>query len=180
VIGLGILTQVGTTTALVVALTGPVITNLGVGPFVTLATELVQGAVPPQKAGSAAAVSQTSGEGGVALGLATLGGIGLAVYGDQLRIPAGLPAGTAAAAKESIAGAAVTATRLPAGQGAELLANAQHAFTTGMNVVAVIVAILAALLAVVAATMLRDVKRPGEAAGAVDTDDSAQKAPIRS
>jgi DHA2 family multidrug resistance protein-like MFS transporter len=180
VIGLAILTQVGTTTALVVALAGPVITNLGVGPFVTLATELVQGAVPPQKAGSAAAVSQTSGEGGVALGLATLGGVGLAIYGNQITIPAGLPAGAAHAARESIAGAAVAATRLPATQGRELLANAQQAFTTGMNAVAVIVAILAALLAVVAATMLRTAKRPGEAAGVADTSDNAQKAPIES
>jgi DHA2 family multidrug resistance protein-like MFS transporter len=180
VAGLGTLTLVGTTTALVVALTGAAITNFGVGPFVTLATELVQGAVPPQKAGSAAAVSQTCGEGGVALGLATLGGIGLAVYSSQITIPAGLPAEAADAAKESIAGAAVAAARLPATQGAELFANAQQAFTTGMNYIAVIVATMAAVLAVVAATMLRDAKRPGEAADVASMDDSGRKAPIKS
>ncbi|GAA2389213.1 MFS transporter [Dactylosporangium salmoneum] len=179
VIGLAILIQVRTTTALVVALTGAAFTNLGVGPFVTLATELVQGAVPPQKAGSAAAVSQTSGEGGVAFGLATLGGIGVAVYSNQITIPAGLPAGTADAARESIAGAAAAAAPLPTTQGAELFTNAQHAFTTGMNYVAVIVSIMAAALAVVATTMLRDAKRPGEAAGEADTDHGAQKVPCR-
>jgi DHA2 family multidrug resistance protein-like MFS transporter len=144
-----------------VSLTAVVTTNIGVGPFVTLATELVQGAVPPRKAGSAAAMSQTSGEGGVALGLATLGGIGIAVYGSRLTIPGGIPARDAADAKESIAGAANAASRLPVGLGHELYANAQQAFTTAMNVVAVIVAVLAAALAVVAATMLRDAKRPG-------------------
>lgn len=162
VAGLATLSQVGTTTSLAVSLTAVVITNIGVGPFVTLATELVQGAVPPRKAGSAAAVSQTSGEGGVALGLATLGGIGIAVYGSRLTVPAGIPARDAADAKESIAGAANAASRLPVGLGHELYANAQQAFTTAMNVVAVIVAVLAAALAVVAATMLRNAKRPGD------------------
>ena len=178
VVGLSILTQVDTTTGAVLALAGPVITNLGVGPFVTLATELVQGAVPPEKAGSAGAVSQTSGEGGVALGLAALGGIGLAVYGSKITIPAGIPAGAASAAKESLAGAAVAAGRLPAAQGHALYANAQDAFTSALNVVAVIVAILAALLAIVAATMLRDARRPGD--GMVVPEESAEKAPIES
>jgi DHA2 family multidrug resistance protein-like MFS transporter len=180
VVGLSILTQVDTTTGVVFALAGPVITNLGVGPFVTLATELVQGAVPPEKAGSAGAVSQTSGEGGVALGLAALGGIGLAVYGSKIIIPAGIPAGPAAAAKESIAGAAVAATRLPAAQAHALYANAQAAFTSALNIVAIIVAILAALLAIVAATMLRDARRPGEGMAMPEADESAEKAPIES
>jgi DHA2 family multidrug resistance protein-like MFS transporter len=180
VVGLGILTQVGPGTSLVLSLGAVVITNMGVGPFVTLSTEVIQGAVPPQKAGSAGAVSQTSGEGGVALGLAVLGGIGVAVYGSKVAIPSGLPAGAKDATKESLAGATSAAARLPSAQAHELLTNAQHAFTSAMNVVAVIVASLAALLAVVAATTLRDAKRPGEGAPAEGAGDSARVAPVES
>jgi DHA2 family multidrug resistance protein-like MFS transporter len=180
VVGLSILTQVDTSTGVALALAGPVITNLGVGPFVTLATELVQGAVPPEKAGSAGAVSQTSGEGGVALGLAVLGGIGVAVYGSKVVIPSDLPAGARDATKESLAGATSAAAKLPAAQAHALLTNAQHAFTSAMNVVAVIVAILAALLAIVAATTLRDAKRPGEGVPAEGAGESAQVAPVES
>jgi DHA2 family multidrug resistance protein-like MFS transporter len=157
-----------------------VITNLGVGPFVTLSTEVIQGAVPPQKAGSAGAVSQTSGEGGVALGLAVLGGIGVALYGSKVVIPSGVPAGAEDATKESLAGATSAAAKLPAAQAHELLTNAQHAFTSAMNVVAVIVAVLAALLAIVAATTLRDAKRPGEGVTAEGAGESAQVAPVES
>jgi DHA2 family multidrug resistance protein-like MFS transporter len=156
VAGLAALTRLSPTTPTVLALAGPVIVNLGVGPFVTLATELVQRAVPQHKAGAAAALSQTSGEGGVALGLAILGSIGLAVYGSHLIVPAGVPTQAASTAKEGIAGAALAAAHLPTGQGAELFANAQRAFTTGLNVVAVIAAVLAAALAVVAVTMLKE------------------------
>jgi MFS transporter, DHA2 family, multidrug resistance protein len=161
-LGLTILTQIGISTQLWVAMGAVVCIGLGVGPFVMLATEMIQGAVPPQKAGSAGAVSQTSGEGGVALGTAVLGGIGFAVYGSKLVIPAGVPAGLASTAKQSIASAAVTATRLPAAQGHALLASARSAFSAGLNLIAVIVAIIAAGLAILAATMLRDAKRPSE------------------
>ncbi len=174
VVGLAVLTQVGTGTPLVVSLAGAAIINLGVGPFVTLATELVQGAVSPQKAGSAAALSQTSGEGGVALGLATLGGIGLAVYTSQVVIPGGVPAEIAVVARESLAGAAWAAARLPADVGAVLLANAQRAFTTALNAVAGIVATMALALAVAAAAILRDAKRPGVGAPVDVPDDEVQ------
>jgi DHA2 family multidrug resistance protein-like MFS transporter len=102
------------------------------------------------------------------------------VYGSKITIPAGVPDGAASTAKESIAGAVVAARRLPAAQAHELFANAQAAFTSALNVVAVIVAIMAALLAIVAATMLRDARRPGESAAMPEAAESAEKAPIES
>jgi len=179
-LGLTVLTQVGVSTSLVVSLGAVLCFGLGVGPFVMLATEVIQGAVPPQKAGSAGALSQTSGEGGVALGIAVLGGISVAVYGSKLVIPAGTPAGVASVAKQSIANATVAATRLPPAQGHALLANARSAFSEGLNIVAVVVAVVAVALAILAATTLRDAKRPGEGMPSQETSVIGKEAPVDS
>ena len=48
-----------------------------------VAANLILGSAPPEKAGSAAAISETGGEFGVALGIATLGSVATAVYRDQ-------------------------------------------------------------------------------------------------
>ncbi len=180
VVGLLMLTQIGPATPVAFSLLAVVITNIGVGPFVMLSTEVIQGAVPPSKAGSAGAVSQTSGEGGVALGLAVLGGIGVAIYSSKVVIPNGLPAGAADATKQSITGAASAASKLPAAQAHALFSNAQEAFTSALNIVAIVVAILAAGLAVVAATMLKDAKRPGEGTQAeqAEAGESTQTASV--
>ncbi|CAM3949347.1 MFS transporter [Kibdelosporangium persicum] len=52
---------------------------LGIGPIMALGTELVIGTAPPEKAGSAAAMSETAMEFGIALGVGVLGVIGTAV-----------------------------------------------------------------------------------------------------
>ncbi len=53
---------------------------LGVGPLFVLGTGLVVGSAPPEKAGSAASLSETSNVFGSFLGLAVLGSIGAAIY----------------------------------------------------------------------------------------------------
>jgi len=58
---------------------GSVIYSLGICPTVVLAT-LVVSSAPAERAGSAAAISETSAELGGALGIAILGSIGTAVY----------------------------------------------------------------------------------------------------
>ncbi|ALG06162.1 MFS transporter [Kibdelosporangium phytohabitans] len=55
---------------------------LGVGPIMALGTDLVIGTAPPEKAGSAAAMSETAMEFGIALGVGVLGVIGTAVATD--------------------------------------------------------------------------------------------------
>jgi MFS transporter, DHA2 family, multidrug resistance protein len=52
---------------------GIVVVYLGQGPVMALITDLVVGAAPPEKAGSAAAVSETGMEFGLALGVAVIG-----------------------------------------------------------------------------------------------------------
>ncbi|MEJ3654692.1 MFS transporter [Actinomycetes bacterium KLBMP 9759] len=125
--------------------------TLGSGPLAALGTDLIIGAAPQAKAGSAASLSEVSGEFGYAMGIATIGSIGALVYSS--RIPEGVPAQAA----ESLSGATGVAAGLPAEAGRVLLATARQAYIAGMHTAALVAA--AALLVVAAATtaLLRDV-----------------------
>ena len=132
------------------------LTNFGAGPLITLATELIVGSVPPERAGSAGAVTETSGEFGFALGIAALGSLGVAVYRGTISLPGGLPAEAAAASRDTLAGAAEAAQKLPPGLKADLLAAVHQAFTAGMQTAAATSAVLLAGLAVLIAVALRN------------------------
>ncbi|GAA4704447.1 MFS transporter [Phytohabitans rumicis] len=151
--GLLVITASGGAAGLI---TGFSLINLGAGPLITLGTNLVVGSVPPEKAGSAAAISQTSNEFGFALGIATMGSVGAAIYRGQLAdtLPAGVPAGPA---NDTLAGAAATARELPGPLAEALLTAARDAFTSGLHVVAAISAVMLAGVAVAAITLLRHV-----------------------
>ena len=170
VCGLLLVTQADASGGLAVLVTGFVTINLGAGPIVTLGTDLVVGSVPPEKAGSAAAMNETAGEFGFALGIASLGSLGTAVYRARFddSVPAGVPGDTVEAAREGLAGAVAAADQLPAGAAADrtvaaLLDAAEAAFTSGMHVVAGLSAVAVAVFAVVAVVLLRHVRPSGEA-----------------
>jgi MFS transporter, DHA2 family, multidrug resistance protein len=147
---------------LVAVMTGFAVSNFGVGPMVTLGTDLVVGSAPIEKAGSAAAMNETSGQFGFALGIAALGSLGTAVYRARVTVPAGVPADAAHATRDTLAGATTAAGRLPARLGGPLLDSAHGAFMSGMHVVAAISAGLLVVVAVVVATLLRHVRPSGE------------------
>jgi DHA2 family multidrug resistance protein-like MFS transporter len=128
------------------------LTNLGAGPMITLTTGLVLGAVPPERAGSAGAVNEVSGEFGFALGIAALGSLGVAVYRATIVRPAGFSSG---AAGRDLASDTAAAQRLPDPE--PLLNAAHHAFTNGMQAAAGLSAVLLAGLAVLVAVVLRRV-----------------------
>jgi DHA2 family multidrug resistance protein-like MFS transporter len=130
------------------------VTVLGVTPTGVLGTDLVVGSVPPERAGSASAVSETAGELGVALGVAAAGSVVTAVYGA--RLAAELPAGVPAAAQEGLAPALVAAESLPAPAGAELADAARTAFTAAFGAVGWYAAAVLALVVVLTLTVLRD------------------------
>ncbi|WP_211337680.1 MFS transporter [Lentzea atacamensis] len=60
------------------AVLGIVVIYLGQGPVMALSTDLIVGAAPEEKAGSAAALSETGMEFGLALGVAVIGTVGAA------------------------------------------------------------------------------------------------------
>lgn len=168
--------QVGATLA--VPIIGVAIVCLGAGTTGSVGTRLVIGSVPPEKAGSAASVSQTGGQLGAALGIATLGTIGTAIYRGLLNVPSGVPAGAGNSASESISRAAVTAADLPAAAGTALFDAAKSAFTTALQSVTIIAAIVTAGLAVLALVALRQAPptRTAAASGAGEESASADTA----
>ena len=151
--------------------TGLSLINVGAGPLITLGTNIVLGAAPPEKAGAAAAISQTSNELGFALGIATMGALAAAVYRGHIaeNLPAGVPAGAAQAAYETFAGATAAAAHLPAAVGDALLAAGRAAFTDGLHLVAAISAALLAAVAVLVLATLRHIK-PFGAAGQAEEE----------
>jgi DHA2 family multidrug resistance protein-like MFS transporter len=120
-------------------------------------------ATPPERAGSAASLNETSGEGGIALGVAMLGSLGTFAYQRSLEVPAGLPDGVAEQARQSVTAAVVAAGQLPGQLGEDLASAAKAAFTTGLDVVAVVGAVVFVACAVMAAIRLRTTEESAEA-----------------
>ena len=136
-----------------------IVISLGLAPVITLATELIVGSAPPEQAGAATGMSETSGELGGALGIALLGSLGTAVYRTEIAdtLPAEIPAEVVAAAQDTLGGALAVAETLPETLGAALVAVSQAAFMDALHFVAAVATVLAVLTAIVAAYTLRSV-----------------------
>jgi DHA2 family multidrug resistance protein-like MFS transporter len=121
--------------------------------------DLIVGAAPPESAGVASGMAQTSNELGGALGIALLGSLGTLVYRHDVAGSIGdnVPAGAAHAARDSFAGAVDASGSLPAG----VVSAANDAFVHGVHVVAATNSLLMITLAALAALFLRHVKSPG-------------------
>ncbi|MEV0331672.1 MFS transporter [Nocardia sp. NPDC050717] len=154
-VGYLLLTQVEPVGGLPVLIAGFVLIFTSVGAFSALGTNLVVGAVPPERSGSAAALASISGDLGIALGIATLGSLGSAVYTSAFDPPAGLPAEVTGTAATSIENASVAARSLPADIAGAVLDAARQAYTSGLNAVGLACAVAAALSTVIALTVLR-------------------------
>jgi MFS transporter, DHA2 family, multidrug resistance protein len=163
VVGFVLLSQLGPASGLTLLIVGIVVVYLGQGPIMALGTDLIVGSAPPRKAGAASALSETSTELGLALGIALLGSLGNAVYRQQLSVPETVPAETADLARDSFADADTAAAQLAPGPAADLAHAAHEAFTTGLNQVAVAAAVTAGLLAVLTMVAFpRRVGNPGD------------------
>jgi MFS transporter, DHA2 family, multidrug resistance protein len=154
--GFAVFTQVGSATGFGVIVAGSIAFSLGTAPVFTLTNDLIIGSAPPERAGAAAGISETSAELGGALGIAVFGSIGLAIYrgGVADGIPAGIGPAQAAAAQDTLGGAVEVAGNLPSGLGDSLFEAASDAFVQGVHVSAVISALGAVALAVFALVVL--------------------------
>ncbi|NUO74654.1 MAG: MFS transporter [Lysobacter sp.] len=127
---------------------------LGLGTIAALGTELVVGAAPLEKAGSASALSETVQELGLALGVAALGSLSTAIYRNAMSDNGGASAhALPGAVSDSLAGARSLAPELPAA----VLEQAQAAFMAGFNAAAATTAVSIAVLAALAAIALRHI-----------------------
>jgi MFS transporter, DHA2 family, multidrug resistance protein len=123
--------------------------SVGLAPLFTLITDMILSSVPPERAGSAGALSETSSEFGGALGIAVLGSIGTAVYRYNMddSIPAGLTRDDAEAARSTLGGALAVAEKLPKETSNLIISMSREAFTHSVMTMAVISAVLSLLLA---------------------------------
>ncbi|CAM4008459.1 MFS transporter [Nocardiopsis rhodophaea] len=152
--GYALLALVGSTGGVALVVAGFSLVYLGLGAIAALGTDLVVGAAPPEKAGSASAMSETVQELGLAAGIAFLGSLATAVY--RLRVDgqaASLPPDVAEAFGDSLSGAASVASQLPDA----LLEQARESFTAGVNVVGAVGAAGILVLAVLTAVNLRHI-----------------------
>jgi DHA2 family multidrug resistance protein-like MFS transporter len=169
-VGFGIVAQIGASSGLAVLVAGSVIFSLGVAPVGTLATDIIVGSAPPEKAGAASGISETSAEFGGALGIAVLGSIGTAVYRSEVAgaFPDGVPSGVAEVARDTLGGAVSVADRLPDPLTAGLLDAARGAFTQGLQLTAITSAAIVVSMAVLALLLLQDAGLSSEPEGQAD------------
>jgi MFS transporter, DHA2 family, multidrug resistance protein len=166
-VGFGMLAQVNAASGLAILVAGSVVLALGVAPVGTLATDIIVGSAPPERAGAASGISETSAELGGALGIAVLGSIGTAVYRSQVAdaFPDGVPSEAAEATRDTLGGAVAAADQLPDRVGAGLLDTAREAFTQGLQVTAITSAAIVLGMAILAAVLLRNVRTGSESEG---------------
>jgi MFS transporter, DHA2 family, multidrug resistance protein len=147
------------TQGLAPVVTGYVILSLGLAPVFTLATDLIVGSAPAERAGIASGLSETSAELGGALGIALLGSLITAIYrtGVVSALPADLPDTVASAVRDTLGSAVAMAGTLSDQSGSAVLGAARAAFTEGFVAAATGSAALAVLAALTAVTLLRNV-----------------------
>lgn len=143
-------------------ITATVVMTLGMAPVFTLATDLILSVAPAERAGGAAAVSETASELGGAVGIALLGSLGVAVYRAALahNLPPDVPDSAARAARGTLAAAVDAARQLPAPTAEVLLETARESFVTGLQVAAGVGASALLVTAGAALVLLRPKKAP--------------------
>lgn len=132
----------------------------GLGLAYTVANDLILAGVAPERAGAAAAISETAYELGMALGIATLGSVVACVY-RGLEVPPGMHADMAAQAKQTLGGANQAAATLPADQANQLLTAARGAFTDGLVAAAGVGSALLLASATVVWLLLKPIPQSG-------------------
>jgi MFS transporter, DHA2 family, multidrug resistance protein len=152
-LGVGLLTLLGSDSGLALLVVGSLVMTAGAGQVVTLSTDLVVGAAPPERAGAASGISETGAELGGALGIAVLGSIGAAIYRHQVdhSIPDGLPGGVSEAVRDTFGGAIGASERIPNG----LVDAASEAFAQGFRLAAAAGVAVMLGMALIAALVLR-------------------------
>ncbi|MCC3278380.1 MFS transporter [Arthrobacter sp. zg-Y40] len=129
--------------------------GVGVGAAETISNDLILASVPPSRAGSASAISETAYEIGSVLGTAVLGSILTSAYRTHVTVPDGLSPEQAASAGETLGGAFDAAQSLPAESASALLHSAQAAFDSGVSLTSLIGVLVMVAAAAGAVVLLR-------------------------
>lgn len=150
---------IGNESSITLPVVSSVLLTFGLGPLFVLTTDLVVGSAPAEKSGSAASLSETSGELGTALGVAVLGSVATAVYRYHMAaLELDLPK-LAERAKDTLAGAIGVVEQFPGSAAQEVLIQAQQSFMIGFKFVAAIGSTVLIGLVVLTMTLLGRVKQ---------------------
>jgi DHA2 family multidrug resistance protein-like MFS transporter len=151
-VGFGILMRLTPQEAFATMVMGTIVYSFGIAPIFTLATDLIVGSAPPERAGAAASLSETSTEFGGAMGMAVLGSIGMALYRIQVAgaLPEGLSPDAAQAARSTLGGAIAAAHELPVERGLPFLTSAHAAFERALHFTCAVNIVVVLLLAGIA------------------------------
>lgn len=150
-VGIGLISFVSTTSlGLMIAAT--VLMSGGCGLIVTLGIDMVVASAPPEKAGAAAGISETSTALGGSLGIALLGSFWTLMYRHRVanHISHLLPEKEAEAIKNTLGGATALAKKLPPAEVTDMLNNARAAFVHSMNITALACSLIVFVVAILA------------------------------
>ncbi len=161
-VGYGLLAVAGTDSTAVIV-TGFAFLYLGLGVIAALGTDIVVSAAPPTRSGSAAALSETVQELGIAAGVALLGSLTTVIYRTRVEVPAELPPPARELFRDSLSGAILVSDQLPA----LAVQRAQAAFADGLNVAAIVAGIGIVAVTIACFTVLRHLRPIGATAPAV-------------
>ncbi|WP_157085059.1 MFS transporter [Hydrogenophaga palleronii] len=145
--------------ALIVGMT---LMGIGMAPVFTLGNDIVIGSAPPERAGAASALSETSSELSGALGIAVFGSMATGLYraGMGGQLPAGLPSASVEQAA-TLGGALTLADSLPAPLAESLRLAARTTFVDGLQTATVLGTLIMVGSALMAWRMLRPPSGPG-------------------
>ncbi|MFT3669874.1 MAG: MFS transporter [Pseudoxanthomonas sp.] len=170
-VGFGITALVVPPYGLWILIAGMLAMSLGMAPVFTVGNELIITTAPPERAGAASALAETSAELSGALGIAVLGSAGMLAYRLWLdpALPATLGDTDTTRALSTLGGAVTVGGELGGAAGAAVVDTARTAFTGAMRAIAVFGMAMMLLAAWMAARLMRDGE--GEAHGAVVADE---------
>lgn len=160
--GIAVLTRVVSGAPLGTIVTAFIIMSIGFSLAMTLTTDLIMTAAPPERAGAASGISETSAELGMALGVAVLGSVGTALYRSRMEdaIPVGIPVDRAENARATLAGALTVSRETGGPAGESVIASARDAFSHSLALVS---GISAAMVIATSITTLILLRRAGTA-----------------
>lgn len=160
-VGFALLTRLSSVEGPWLLLAGMLLFCLGLAPIGTITTDLVMTTAPPERAGAASGISETSFEFGGAVGIAVMGSIVTAVYRNEIADQSAalaLPGSVLDAAKETLGGAIAAARGLPADSAERLVAAAREAFIHAFEVAAAISAVVTVAAGILAPVVLRSLR----------------------
>jgi DHA2 family multidrug resistance protein-like MFS transporter len=160
-----LLTAMGTTDNCPLLLSGFVLLGFGLEATLFGAYESMLSEAPPERAGGAAAIGETSYQLGAGIGIALLGSVMNAAYAPGLTSVPGVPSSASAAASHSLGEAYEVAAQLGGPVGGALRVAARDAFVHGLHVTLLVSAGLLLLGAVMALRLPRVMHCDAQAVG---------------